>query len=121
MAIDPNLRRVTMTYEGGKFTARYGLIKFLLGNIPLQWLQTTSGTSSSGRRIRKYGTKQRASAAGGEEVTLQLLDGTSWKVRVHGAMIDFIDYVLRSAIGAKVANVWTERGTIYGPQFPPFE
>ena len=118
MAADPKSRLMTVTYPKGHMTASVGLIEYLLGTVQLQWLAPATPAAPGTRRKRKYGAKQRASAIGGREITLQTGDGKSWKVRVAGADIDFIDYILGNVAPGKVLGAYTARGTTYGPQFP---
>jgi hypothetical protein len=118
MAVDPKSRLVTITYPKGHMTASVGLVEYLLGNVALKWEKSSTPAAPGGRRKRKYGTKQRSSAIGGREITLQTGDGKSWKVRVAGADIDFIDYILANTAAGKVVGAYTARGSTYGPQFP---
>lgn len=119
MAADPKAKLLTVTYPKGTMTATRGLIEFMLGTQTLQWKAPSSGPQLPGsRRKRVYGTRQRAAAAGGRELTVVINDGSSWVVRVTGADIDFLDYVLSKAGTTKIQKVYTKRGTIYGPQFP---
>jgi len=118
MAADPKARLMTVTYPKGSMTATVGLVEFLLGAQNLRWSESSLPALPGGRRRRKYGTKQRATAIGGRELKLKLSDGGTWTVRVTGADIDFLDYVLARAGTGKVLSAYTARGTIYGPQFP---
>jgi hypothetical protein len=98
-------------------TGAVGLIEFLIGPQNLLWTPSSLPAGTSGRRRRKYGTKQRTSAAGGREMNLELSDGNTWRVRVAGADLDFLDFVLAKTTPGKVKQAYTARGTIYGPQY----
>jgi hypothetical protein len=70
----------------------------------------------TGRRRRKYGTRQRNNAAAGEPIRLVLNTGEAYSGRITGSHTAFIDYVLAVGVDAKLQNVYSERGTEYGPQ-----
>lgn len=118
MAADPKARLMTVTYPKGSMTATVGLVEYLLGVQNLRWSAASLPALPGGRRRRKYGTKQRATAIGGREIKLKVAAGGTWTVRVTGADIDFLDYILTRADGSKVLQAYTARGTLYGPQFP---
>lgn len=118
MAGDPKARLVTVSYQGGTMTASLGLLEYLLGPLKLSWKAPGGGTSASGARKRKYGAKQRARALGGKVMNLKLLGGKTWQVRYTGADIDFVDNILTKVGEGLVLQAYTERGTMYGPQFP---
>jgi hypothetical protein len=48
---------------------------------------------------------------------LQLSDGFTWTIRIAGADIDFLDYILAKTTPGRVKQAYTARGTIYGPQY----
>jgi hypothetical protein len=118
MATDPKARRITVGYPGGTMSATIGLVEYLLGAQKLVWSKPTSGETADGKRKRKYGTKQRATALSGRPMTIVLDNGESYTARVSGADIDFIEFVLARTEENKVLNIYSPRGTIYGPQFP---
>lgn len=118
MATDPKARRITVGYPKGTMTATIGLIEYLLGEQKLVWTNNTSGTTADGKRKRKYGSKQRALALGGRPMSIVLDNGETYTARVTGADLDFIEFVLARVEENKVLNIYTPRGTIYGPQFP---
>lgn len=118
MAFDPLAKQVTVSYPGGTMTATYGLMQYLLGDLQLSWERPSTSTNSQGRRLRKYGARQRASARGGRVMNLLLRSGDVFQCRITGTDTDFIDYILAKAGLEVVLNIWTQRGTIYGPQFP---
>jgi hypothetical protein len=118
MATDPKARRITVGYPGGTMSATIGLVEYLLGAQKLVWSKPTAGTTADGKRKRKYGSKQRALALGGRPMSIVLDNGETYTVRVTGADLDFIEFVLARVEENKVLNIYTPRGTIYGPQFP---
>jgi hypothetical protein len=118
MATDPKARRITVAWPKGTMTATLGLIEYMLGDQKLVWQAPGGGTGAGGARKRKYGAKQRATALGGRPLTIVLDNGEAYTARVTGADIDFIDFVLAKIGENKVLNIYTPRGTIYGPQFP---
>lgn len=118
MATDPKARRITVGYPKGTMTATIGLIEYLLGTQKLVWTNNASGTTADGKRKRKYGSKQRALALGGRPMSIVLDNGETYTARVTGADLDFIEFVLSKVTNNKVLNIYTPRGTIYGPQFP---
>jgi hypothetical protein len=118
MATDPKARRITVAYPKGTMTATVGLVEYLLGEQKLVWTNSSSGTTVDGKRKRKYGSKQRALALGGRPMSIVLDNGETYTARVTGADLDFIDFVLARVEENKVLNIYTPRGTIYGPQFP---
>lgn len=121
MAVDPKARKVTLSYEGGTATAPLGLFQSIFGNFQPRWTPTVSGINGiTGRKRFKYGRRQRALASGGRELFVVTDQGEEWTVRVTGEDNAFIDQILARADNNKVLNVYTKRGTIYGPQyFPP--
>ena len=119
MAVDPKARLNTIAYPKGTVTATRGLLEFLFGattpNISWQ-VPTDAVVPGGGRRRRKYGTRQRENARAGEPMQLILNNGEAYTVRITGTHTNFIDAFLAKGGGAKVANIYSERGTIYGPQ-----
>lgn len=115
---DPKARKITVGYPGGTMSATIGLVEFLLGAQRLVWTLPVEGETADGKRKRKYGSKQRATARAGRPMTLVLDNGDSYTARVTGADMDFITFVLAKVRDNKVLNIYSPRGTIYGPQFP---
>jgi len=119
VATDPNLRLVTLTYPKGTVTAVRGLINYLFGSssAAVGWTPSANPLDPvTGRRRRKYGTRQRSSSRAGENLTMVLDNGDQYSVRVTGTHTSFIDFFLAKGVNRKVANIFSERGTIYGPQ-----
>ena len=119
VAVNPNARLQTVAYQRGTATAPKALIAYLFGqNVGgLAW--TTSRNPAdpvTGRRRRKYGTKQRSSARAGEAMQVVLDNGETYVVRITGSHTAFIDFFLAEGLGSKVLNVFSERGTMYGPK-----
>lgn len=119
MAINPQARLLSVTYPKGTFTAPKGLIDFLFGTngSRLSWQSPVNlADAITGRRRRKYGTRQRSSAGAGEQIRLVMNDGAIYSGRITGTHTAFIDHFLSVGGADKVLNVYSERGTIYGPQ-----
>jgi hypothetical protein len=114
MAVDPLAREQTITYPKGSVTAPLGLLNYIFGDVVPVW---EKGDDGPGRR--PYGTRQRANAAAGEPISLKLVDGGTYTVRVTGTHKNFIDQILSKSQGT-VLECYSERGTIYGPQAPAF-
>jgi hypothetical protein len=119
MAVNPSARLRTLTFQKGTVTAPAGLITHLFGNSSGQVSWTASANPPdpvTGRRRRKYGTRQRSSSRAGEVMAIALSNGEQYSVRITGTHTNFIDFFLSQGAGDKVVNVFSERGTIYGPQ-----
>jgi hypothetical protein len=117
MAIDPKARTVTLSYAGGTVTGVLGLIEYIFGAQQLRWTAPSLPPSTPGGPTRrKYGSRQRSSAAGGKTMTLRLSNGETWQLRYTGTAIKFIDAVLTKSVPGRVVQAWTPRGTIYGQQ-----
>jgi hypothetical protein len=119
MAPAPSARLTTITWPKGSITAPRGLLVYLFGDLAqtVAWASTTTNTDPvTGRRVRRYGTRQRSSARAGEAMTVVLNNGEQFSVRITGSHYNFLDQFLGRGAGEKVANVYSERGTIYGPQ-----
>jgi len=119
MAINPQARLLTVTYPKGTFTAPKGLIDFLFGTngARLSWLAPVDPADPiTGRRRRKYGTRQRNSARAGEQIRLVMNNGAVYSGRITGTHTAFVDHFLSVGGADKVLNAYSERGTIYGPQ-----
>jgi hypothetical protein len=109
---------MTVSYPGGTMSTTVGLVEYLLGTQRLVWTSNAGGTTADGKRKRKYGSKQRALALGGRPMSIVLDNGETYTARVTGADLDFIEFVLSRVDDGKVLNIYSPRGTIYGPQFP---
>jgi hypothetical protein len=119
VAVNPKLKLNTLAFVGGTVTAPRGLLEYLFGNLSTRtsWLASSEATSGpSGRRRRKYGTRQKSSARAGEAMKIYLDNGEIYTVRVTGTHTNFIDTILSKVSPGKVANLVSERGTEYGPQ-----
>ena len=97
-----------------------GLFKYLFGEeLKLSWQNPIAGVDPvSGKKIYKYGRRQKSLAAGGRVVNLRLDDGKVYQVRISGEDNAFIAYVLAKSEPGVVEGAWSRRGTAYGPQFP---
>jgi hypothetical protein len=119
VAVTPNARLQTVSYPKGTATAPKALIAYLFGqNVGgLAWTPSRDPADpATGRRRRKYGTKQRSSARAGEAMQVVLDNGETYSVRITGTHTAFLDFFLAEGLGAKVLNVLSERGTVYGPK-----
>lgn len=124
MATTPGARLNTISYPKGTVTAVRGLLEYLFGNLEdnLAWAQPVSLPDLvTGRRRRKYGTRQRGSARAGEAMKILLSTGKVYTVRITGTHTAFIDFFLSKGQVKKVANIYSERGSIYGPQIKTVE
>lgn len=119
MAVNPNARLQTVSYPKGTATAPKALITYLFGlNVGgLAWTPSRNPADPvTGRRRRKYGTRQRSSARAGEAMQVVLDNGEVYTCRITGSHTAFIDFFLAEGLGTKVLNVYSERGTEYGQQ-----
>ena len=119
MAVNPNARLQTVSYPKGTATAPKALIAYLFGqNVGgLAWTPSRNPADPvTGRRRRKYGTRQRSSARAGEAMQMVLDNGETYTLRITGSHTAFIDFFLAEGLGSKVLNVYSERGIEYGPQ-----
>ena len=114
MATDPKARTMTVAYEGGTVSAALGLLQYLFGNLEPAWGAGSVGTTQTGRKRYKYGSRQKSNAAAGKQVFLDLTDGKTYSVRVTGNVVDFVDAILPKT-GNTVARVYTRRGSEYAP------
>jgi hypothetical protein len=74
-----------------------------------------AGTAGKGKK--PFGTKGRDARQAGEDLTLTLKTGDSWVVRVTGTHTNFLTNFLTKGNSDAVTQVYSERGTIYGPQY----
>lgn len=117
MAKDPKGRTMVVSYEGGAVSGPQGLLSWLFGNQQPQWGAGSIGTTQLGRRRYKYGSRKRDSAASGKQVFLDCGDQGVYGVRVTGDVVDFIEKILPRT-GNKVQQIYTRRGSKYGPTLP---
>lgn len=117
MARDPKARRITLSYSGGTVTAALGLIQYIFGTTNPTWGGGTTATTPSGRRRYKYGTRQKANAAAGKQVFVDLGEQGVYSVRVTGDVVDFVEKAV-AASSNRIKMIWTKRGSVYGPTLP---
>lgn len=118
MTIDPKAKLSTVSYRGGTCTATNGLLTHLFGSESnvLAWRPNTNAVNpATGRRRRKYSTRQRSSARAGQPMQVVLKAGETYVVRITGSHTSFIDFFMAEGAGDKIANVYSQRGTEYGP------
>jgi hypothetical protein len=113
MAVDPKAKQVTVTYPGGTVTATRGLMDFLFPSRIPSWLP--NGESGVGKR--PFGSKQADNRAAGRLLKLVLSDGSTFSVRITGTDTKFLQTFLGAGNVSNVSMVYTEAGTIYGPQY----
>lgn len=117
MASDPKARRMTLSYQGGTVTGALGLLEYLFGETEPVWGGGSTATTPTGQRRYKYGTRQRSNAAAGKQIFIDCgIDGV-YSVRVTGDVVDFVEKVVQAA-GSKIKQIWTRRGSVYGPSLP---
>lgn len=98
-------------------TATRGLCEYLFGLTFDSWVKPPDGTPHpSGRRRRKYGSRQRANAKAGKPLTVRTVAGEDYTIWSTGCDIDLLD-MLTTHAGSKIDMVYTQRGTIYAKQF----
>lgn len=114
MATAPEARTGLVTYEGGSVSAPQANLRLLFPEQTLRW-KVPTGTTRNGRRKRAR-SRQRSNAAAGEALQVVFTSGEIWTFRVTGPHIDFIRAVLANGGESRVLNVWSERGTEYGPE-----
>lgn len=112
MAVDPLRRQYLVTYDKGSVSGARGNIEALFGTVEPTWQVRTGGP-----RKRPYGSRQRSNARAGQPMTVVFTDGYQCTVRVTGTHTAFIQQVLARAEG-EISNIYSERGTWYGPQSP---
>jgi len=111
--VDPLAVNQTIIYEGGTVTAPRGTLAAMFPSTAPSWFP--NGESGLGRR--PFGSRQRSTRQAGEDLTVQFIDGSAWVVRVTGGHTNFLTRLLVDGNVDTVAQVWSERGTIYGPQY----
>lgn len=114
MATAPEARIGLVTYPGGSASAPQANLRLLFPEATLRW-RVPTGTTRNGRRKRMR-SRQRSNAAAGEALQVVFTSGEIWTYRVTGAHIDFVRAALRGANGANIVNIWSERGSEYGPE-----
>jgi hypothetical protein len=115
MAIpDPKAKLVTVSFKGGTVTGTRGLMDFLFPSRIPSWLP--NGESGIGKR--PFGSKQADNRAAGRLLKLILANNAgTFSVRVTGTDTNFLKAFLGAGNTDKVLMVYTEAGTIYGPQY----
>jgi hypothetical protein len=116
MASDPKARITTVSFEGGTVSGAIGLLEWLFDLEKPTWGAGSVGTTQTGRKRYKYGSRQRNNAAAGQEVFLDLGEEGVYSVRVTGNVVDFIAAILPKTED-RVKRVYTRRGSIYAPTF----
>lgn len=91
-----------------------GVLTKIFGQTSYRWVRPT-GLTPRGRR-KQYKGRQRSNAAAGESVWIRFTDGDVYQVRITGSLTDFIDQVLAKADQSEILAVWTERGSLKGPE-----
>lgn len=114
MATAPEARIGLVTYPGGSASAPQATLRLIFPEATLRWRLPT-GTTRNGRRKRAR-SRQRSNAAAGERLQVVFTNGDIWSYRITGSHLDFIREVLQRDGGAQVLNIWSERGTEYGPE-----
>ena len=117
MASDPKARITTVSYEGGTVSGAIGLLEWLFQVSKPSWGAGSIGTTQTGRKRYKYGSRQRSNAAAGQEVFLDLGENGVYTVRVTGNVVDFMNAILPKT-GERVKRAYTRRGSVYAPTFP---
>ena len=120
MAVNQQLRRITVAFEGGTASAPRAVFEKIHGDITLVWRPDNSALSQlTGRNRYKYGRRQKSRSLGGTPLRFYFADGQSWTVRVTGDIQNYLSRVLaRSENALLIDEVVTPRGTIYAKQFP---
>jgi hypothetical protein len=86
---------------------------FLFPSRIPSWLP--NGESGVGKR--PFGSKQADNRAAGRLLKLVLSDGSTFSVRITGTDTKFLQTFLGAGNVSNVSMVYTEAGTIYGPQY----
>jgi len=110
---DPLAKLVTVAYRGGTVTGTRGLMDYLFPGRTPSWLP--NGESGTGKR--PFGSRQADNRAAGRLLKLVLTEGGTFSVRVTGTDTSFLQAFLGSGNVDNVSMVYTEAGTIYGPQY----
>ena len=111
---DPKAKQVTVSFKGGTVTGTRGLMDFLFPTRVPSWLP--NGEAGFGKR--PFGSKQADNRAAGRLLKLVLTDNAgTFSVRVTGTDTNFLRAFLGEGNVDKVLMVYTEAGTIYGPQY----
>lgn len=113
MPTDPLAINQTVVYEGGSVTAPRGVLEAIFPATSPSWFP--NGESGIGRR--PFGSRQRDSRQAGEDLMIRFTDGSVWSVRVTGTHTKFLTNFITQGNVDTVMNIWSERGTIYGPQY----
>ena len=111
--VDPLAINQTIIYTGGTATAPKGVIGAIFPSTSPSWFP--NGSSGIGKR--PFGSRQRDSRRAGEDIYVRFLSGSVFAVRVTGTHKAFLTNLLMLGNVTSVLQVWSERGTIYGPQY----
>lgn len=104
---------ITFVYPGGWVRGAKGLLDYLLGPQVLEWAPTSTGR-------RPYGSRQRANAAAGEVMFIEVADDDVYTVRISSTQAEFIRELVSRAEG-KIEAIWSERGTLYSRRPRPVQ
>lgn len=137
MAVDPNARKLTLSFPGGSLTATRGLLTSLFGPglIAAESTGTATVSVKAHQRVRviggpakniaansytrtKYPSGTLSGSAGGESIAI-FDEGDWWTARLSGSHQDFNAF-LEGATWAsnKTINWRSEKGKPYGPFVP---
>ena len=111
--VDPLAINQTVVYTGGTLTAPKGVIGAIFPGTSPSWFP--NGSSGIGKR--PFGSVQRNSRRAGEDLFVRFSSGSVFTVRVTGTHKAFLTNLLMKGQVGAVLQVWSERGTVYGPQF----
>lgn len=111
--VDPLAINQTITYEGGTVTAPRGVIGAIFPNTSPSWFP--NGEAGIGKR--PFGSRQRDNRRAGEDLMVRFTSGSVFTLRVTGTHTAFLSNLLTKGNVDSVIQVWSERGTIYGPQY----
>lgn len=115
MATAPAAQRLTVRFDGGYVVAPRATLEALFSDFSAEW-RPAGGLLSSGRK-RKYPSRQASNNGTGEPMRVTLTNGETWTVRLVGNHETFIDQVLAGAGADNVAQIVSQRGTIYAKTF----
>ena len=111
--VDPLAINQTIIYQGGTVTAPRGVIGAIFPSTAPSWFP--NGSSGIGKR--PFGSKQRDSRQAGEDLFCRFQSGSVFTLRVTGTHTAFLTRLLMDGNVESVVQVWSERGTLYGPQY----
>ena len=137
MAVDPNARKLTLSFPGGALTATRGLLVSLFGEGLIAAEATGTATVSVKAHTRtrviggpaknvaatsyartKYPSGNLSGAAGGEQIAI-FDSGDWWTARLSGSHQDFCAFLSGATWASnKTINWKSEKGKPYGPFVP---